>query len=136
MYSRWYSISFSFQAGCWILSLSDKYSINLVTAYIPTHLYVEANYLSWGQLLQEWHLPLRWPKQLLPFGVYQRWICWHPPMPLNVSIITPWKHHYIWGCWGECLQPSSDVSGKLCVASCIGSSYIFLVSGRACQRLT
>ena len=41
--------------SCQILSLT-KHSITLITAYIPTHLIVEANYLSWGWLLPEWHL--------------------------------------------------------------------------------
>ena len=35
----------------------DKHSITLIPTYILTHLNVEANYLSWGQLLPEWHLP-------------------------------------------------------------------------------
>ena len=41
---------------CKILSLSDKHSITLIPAYIPTHLNVEADYLFQGQLLSEWHL--------------------------------------------------------------------------------
>ena len=41
---------------CQILSLTDKYSITLILAYIPTHLNVEVDYLSQGQLLLEWHL--------------------------------------------------------------------------------
>ena len=42
--------------ACWILSLTDKHGITLIAAYIPTHLNVEADYLSWDQLLPEWHL--------------------------------------------------------------------------------
>ena len=42
--------------SCWILSLTDKHGITLLSAYIPTHLIVEADYLSWDQLLLEWHL--------------------------------------------------------------------------------
>ena len=34
--------------ACQILSLTDKHSITLILAYIPTHLNVEADYLSWG----------------------------------------------------------------------------------------
>ena len=41
-------------------------------------------------------------------------------------------------CWGlgvECLQPSLDISGKLCVfSSCISSSSSVQVSCRICQR--
>ena len=43
---------------------------------------------------------LRWLKQLFTFGVYKRWTCWHPPVPLNPSIITTWNLHYLWGSWG------------------------------------
>ena len=31
--------------ACWILILTDKYSITLIPAYIPTHLKVEPDYL-------------------------------------------------------------------------------------------
>ena len=40
------------------------------------------------------------PKQLFNFGVCQRWICWHHPIPLNLSIITHWSLYYLWGPWG------------------------------------
>ena len=39
--------------ACWILSLTEKQGITLIPAYIPTHLNVEADYLSWDQLLPE-----------------------------------------------------------------------------------
>ena len=42
--------------ACWILSMTDKHGNTLLSAYIPTHLNVEANFLSWDQLLLEWHL--------------------------------------------------------------------------------
>ena len=42
--------------ACQILSLTDKHGITLLPAYIPTHLNVEADYLSQDQLLLEWHL--------------------------------------------------------------------------------
>ena len=32
---------------------------------------------------------LRWPKKFFTLWVYQRWICWYPPIPLSTSIITP-----------------------------------------------
>ena len=32
--------------ACWILSLTDKHGITLIPPYIPTHLNVEADYLS------------------------------------------------------------------------------------------
>ena len=44
--------------ACLILSLTDKHGITLIPAYIPTHLNVEASYLSRdGMLLDwDWHL--------------------------------------------------------------------------------
>ena len=42
--------------ACWILSLTNKHGITLLPAYIPTHLNVEADYLSQDQMLLEWHL--------------------------------------------------------------------------------
>ena len=42
--------------ACHILSLTNKHSIILLPAYIPTHLIVEADYLFRDWLLPEWHL--------------------------------------------------------------------------------
>ena len=42
--------------ACHILSLTNKYGITLLPAYIPTHLNVEADSLSWYQSLLEWQL--------------------------------------------------------------------------------
>ena len=41
---------------CWILSLTDKHGITLLPTYIPTHVNVEADFLSWDRMLPEWHL--------------------------------------------------------------------------------
>ena len=40
----------------WPASLTNKHGITLILAYIPTHLNVEASYLSWAQILSEWNL--------------------------------------------------------------------------------
>ena len=48
--------SFLSRLACHILSLTDKHGITLLPAYIPTYHNVEADYLSWDQLLLEWHL--------------------------------------------------------------------------------
>ena len=123
--------------ACWILSLTNKYSITLTAAYIPTHLNVEANYLSQVSCFQSGIFSLRWLKWLFIFGVYQGWICSHPPIPLNASIITPWKLHYLWGIGVEHLQLPLDVSGMQCVSSsCISSPSSVQVSSRTCQRST
>ena len=42
--------------ACRIRSLTDKHGITLLPAYIPTHLNVEADFLSRDHLLLEWHL--------------------------------------------------------------------------------
>ena len=42
--------------ACRTLSLIDRHGITLILEYIPTHLNVEAGYLSQDQLLPEWHL--------------------------------------------------------------------------------
>ena len=63
-----------------------------------------------------------------------RWICWHPLVPCSVSSITIWKIHYLWGLGLECIQPSFDISGKLCLSSsCIISSGSVQCSGRTCH---
>ena len=41
---------------CWILSLTDKHGVALITAYIPIHLNVEADYLSQDQILPQSYL--------------------------------------------------------------------------------
>ena len=42
--------------ACQILSQTDKHGITPIPAYIPTHLNVEADYLSQDWLFPEWHL--------------------------------------------------------------------------------
>ena len=89
-----------------------------------------------GKLHLEWHLFLTMPKEHFNFGVYCMWICWHPHVPFNISIITPWEIHYLWGPWEvECIKPSLDISGNLCLSfSHIGSCRSVHVSGITCLR--
>ena len=42
--------------ACCMLNLADKHGIILIPAYISTHLNVEADYLSMGQLVPKWYL--------------------------------------------------------------------------------
>ena len=88
-------------------------------------------------MLLEWYLLPQVLKRFSPFGVYQRWICWHPPIPLSASII----YHVIFATSGgigvECLQPSLDVSDMLCISSSFISSSIFVhICDRTYQRST
>ena len=80
---------------------------------------------------------LRWLKQLFTFRAYQSQICWHPPYH-SIPALLHLGNSLPLGAFGvECLQPSLDISGKLCVSSsCISSSSSVHVSGRKCQRST
>ena len=65
-----------------------------------TFLPISMRRLIWGHLLPEWHL--------LPQMAQSACDIWGLPevdllassIQLNASIITPWKHHYLWGPWG------------------------------------
>ena len=124
--------------ACWILSLTNKHGIALIPAYIPTHLNVEANYLSWDQMLLELHL--------LPQVVQAAFHLWDLPEVdlLASSHSTQCQHYYILefplclrALGVECLQPSLDISGKLHVSSsCISSSGSVQSSCTRCQRST
>ena len=130
--------SFLSRLACQILSLTNKYSITLIPAYIPTHLYVEADYLSQDQMLLEWHL--------LPQVAHAAFHLWGlPEVDLLASAhSTQCQHYYtlesplpLGGLGVECLQPSLEVSGRLHVSSSsISSSGSVQVSGRTCQSST
>ena len=82
---------------------------------------------------------LRWLRQLFAFGGL-------PEVDLLASsrstqcqqLFHFWKLHCLWGALGvECLQPSLEFSGKLCVSSSSsGPSCSGQVSSRTCQRST
>ena len=75
--------------ACWILSPNDKHGITLIPAYIPTQLNVEADYLSWDQLLPELHL--------LPQVADAAFCLWSLPEVdlLASSHSTQCQHYYI-----------------------------------------
>ena len=102
--SQGVTASFLFRRACYILNLSNKQGITLMPAYVPTHLSVKADYLSWRRLVPEWWLPSHISQTVFQFGVNLRWICWHPNVPINVSIIEPWKIHYLWEPWSWILS--------------------------------
>ena len=73
--------------ACWILSLTDKHGITLLPAYIPTHLNVEADFLSWDWMLPEWHL--------LPQVAQAAFCLWGlPEMDLLASSRSTQCQHY------------------------------------------
>ena len=124
--------------ACQILSLTDKHGITLIPANIPTHLNMEADYLSWDQMLPEWHL--------LPQVAQEAFCLWGLPEVdlLASSHSTQCQHYYILesplplGALGlNAFNHPWDISGKLCVSSsCISTSSSVQVSGRTCQRST
>ena len=73
---------------CWILSLTNKHGVTLIPAYIPTHLNVEADYLSWDQMLLEWYL--------LPQVAHEAFCLWGLPEVglLTSSHSTQCQHYY------------------------------------------
>ena len=82
--------------------------------------------LTQGALVLEWHVLLH-----ITWVTFQLWVqeevgCWHPHMPISVSITTPWSICYLWECWGEFFQPSLEVLGEVGIFSySIGSnSYV------------
>ena len=73
--------------ACQILSLTDKHGITLLQAYIPTHLNVEADYLSQDRLLLEWHL--------LPQVAHAAFCLWGlPEVDLLASSCSTQCQHY------------------------------------------
>ena len=121
--------------ACRILSLTNKHGITLLPAYIPTHLNVEADFLSQDQLLPEWHL--------LPQVAQAAFHLWGlPEVDLLVSShSTQCKHYFTLetllpvGALGLNAFSHLDFSGKLCVSSSgSGPSSSVQVSGRTCQQ--
>ena len=73
--------------ACHILGLTNKHGITLIPAYIPTHLNMEANYLSWDQMLPELHL--------LPQVAQAAFQLWgHPEVDLLASSHSIQCQHY------------------------------------------
>ena len=121
---------FHSRLACLILGLTDKHGITLIPACIPTHLNVEASYLSQDWILLEWHLLPQ-----VAQGAFHLWGL--PEVGLLASFCSTQCQHYYTlesplplGALGvECLQPSLDVSSELHVSpSCISSSASVKVS--------
>ena len=109
---------FPFWLACWILSLTDEHSITLISAYIPTHLNLEADYLSWGQLLPESHpLPQMAQAAICLWGL--------PEVDLLASSCTTQCLHY---CTLETLIPLGVFGlNAFNHASMFQLSYVFLL---------
>ena len=123
---------------CQILCLTDKHGITLIPAYIPIDLNVEAQLSVPGSDASRVAASLSGgsgsfsslgPSRGGPAGIFS----FHSmPALLHIGICTTSG-----GLGVECLQPSMEVSGRLCVSSSsISSSGSVQVSGRTCQRST
>ena len=96
--------------ACQILSLTDKHGITLLPAYIPTHINVEADFLSWIGCFQSGTFSLRWLRQLFTFGAFQS-----GPPGIFSFYSMPALFHFgnstaSGGLGVECLQPSLEIS--------------------------
>ena len=121
--------------ACQTLSLTDKHGITHIPVYVPTHLNVEANYLSWDQMLPEWHL--------LPQVDQTAFHLWGLPKVdlLASSHSTQCQHYYTLesplplGALGlNAFNYSWTFQVSYVSSSYISSSSSVYVSGRRCQR--
>ena len=124
--------------ACRILSLTDKHGITLLPAYIPTHLNVEADFLFLGLPASGVapstssgsgsFSPLG-PSRGRPVGIFSFY---------SMPALFHFGNSAASGGLGvECLQPSLEISGKLCVSSSSsGPSCSVQVSSRTCQQST
>ena len=65
------------------------------------------------------------------WGVNQRWICWHPHISINISIIRPWKIHFLWKPWGWMLSTTlGHIMWIMCFLLLHHSCSFVQVSGR------
>ena len=79
---------FHSKLACWILNLTNKHGITLIPTYIPTHLNVVTDYLSWYQMLLDWYF--------LPQVAHAAFYLWGPPEVglLASSHSTQCQHYY------------------------------------------
>ena len=110
---------------CHILNLANNYSIAPHPAYIYTFLNVEANYLSWSQLIPKWHLLPHIAQAAFSLEsarggsvgilVYQ-----------SMSGLLHLGKSPITGIIGvECFQRALELSGELCVSSSCFSLWFY-----------
>ena len=99
---------------CQILSLTDKHGILLFQhAFLPTSVW-RLIICPWMRCFQSGIFSLSWLRQPFTSGALQRWICLHLLNLLNASTIHVGISTTSWGLGVECVQPSLDVSCKLC----------------------
>ena len=119
---------------CHILNLTDKCGIILISVYIPTHLNVKADCLSWGRLVPEWNLSLCSSGQHFNLRINRSrifGILMYQGMSelLHLGKSTTSRRLGV-----ECFQQSWDISGELCLTLCISFPSSFQVSWRTYHR--
>ena len=124
--------------ACQILSLTDKHGVTLLPAYIPTHLNVGGRFSVLGldtsgvapstSSGSGSFSPLG-PSRGGPAGIFSFY---------SLPALFHFGNSTASGGLGvECLQPSLEISGKLCVpSSSSGPSCSVQVSSRTCQQST
>ena len=122
----------------WILSLTNKHGIPLIPAYIPTHLNVEADYLSWDWMLPEWHLLPQvdqaafclWGLPEVDLLVFshstqcQHYFTLETPLPLGALGLNAFS------------QPWTFQASYVFPSPALASLFLSQVSGRTCQWST
>ena len=133
-----YSVFFFSRLACQILSLANKHSITLIPAYIPTHLNVEADYLSCGQLLLEWHLlPQYSSSRFSSLGPTRGGSAGILPYHSMPALLHLGNSTTSGGLELNAFNYPWTFSDKLYVSSfCISSSISVQVPGRTCWRST
>ena len=92
---RWFPCIWitTLQTFMYIIMTVDSFSFQTGLSDIESDQQVQ--YYSYSSI----HSFLALSKQDFEFEDYQRWNSWHPHVPMNINIITPWKVHYLWGHW-------------------------------------
>ena len=112
----------SWQA-CHILNLADKHGIILIPAYITTNLNAEAGHVLCRSLVPEWLLLPCIAHGSITLGQSEV-DCWHPHIPVNVSIIHHGESAFSGNLAVESFQPSLDISDELNISSSCSSSLV------------
>ena len=130
--SMWYSFLFLSRSACCILNLAKKHGISLIPACIPISVWKLTISPGASWFLSGTCLPTLLNLHLT-FEVNQRWICWHPHVPINISVITPTLPLEAFGL--NAFNHPLSLSGKLCVSfSSFSSPGSIHVPGRMCHR--
>ena len=94
---------------------ADKHASTLIPVYISTHLNVEASCILWGRLVLELHLPPHIAQVWFQFWGQQK-VALLASSQIIISVITPWRIHYLWSLVVEFFQLSLEVLDELFIS--------------------